>query len=131
MDPIQSFQIPVEIFIIFIEEERTLFCTMDIADRMNQRFKLGISKQSVQKTLKGLTETGRLIMETREKPGMKVKANYYRINPKIPELPYRNIIRAQHITRSIMQHLPVVQFEEPSKNGEVVKKDATTADEKE
>jgi len=121
MAPLQSFQIPIEIYIIFIEQEDGLFCALDIEKEMNERFNLGISKQSVHKTLKGLTETERLIMESREKPGLKVKANYYRINPA-KALPVKNIIKRQYIQREIINTIPIIEFE-PSKNGQPVTED--------
>lgn len=129
MGPLQSFQIPVEIFVIFLENEKILYCSKDMADEMNNRFNLGLSKQSVHKILKGLTDTDRLIMQTMKKPGMNVEANYYQLNPAIPKFPYKNLVKRQSLTRNILDSLPPLQFIS-SKNGSEIK-ETVENDEKE
>lgn len=84
--PLQSFELPIEIFLIFLKNELEYLCERDIQKIVKAELKIELSHQRIYQILKGLTESGKLISEKKENQGKSPKpVFYYRLNLKLAE----------------------------------------------
>jgi len=100
MTPIQSFQIPVEIFVVFLENEKSEYCASQIRDLLNEKWKLSLYTQRVNQILTGLNDTGRLLRETRPRGnGHNSMTHFYRLNLKIAGLNGNSVGKLKQVER--------------------------------
>jgi len=125
MAPIQSYEIPVEIFIIFLENDQYYFSVRNIVDTIDDKFKETVQPERVRQICEGLTQRKRLVKEKMKVEGTNVPTNHYRIN-HVPDVPSDNIIASNQITVSILREMKPIEM---LTNGEV-KKEVKKEDDK-
>lgn len=119
MIPLPSYQIPVEIFIYFLENDKTLYSVRDIVDMMKEKFTIEMQSQRIREILKGFVKRDRMLEKPMSRNGTSKPIQYFGLNPNIPEVPENNIISQHKTTLEILKHMKPIEF----MNGNKTKKE--------
>lgn len=100
MMPIQTFQVPVEVYIVLLQNENDSFCASQIRDILNEKLNLGLYNQRVNQILKGLYSTGRLKREQKPRGhGSNALTYFYQVNVEIEGLNGNKVAKVKVIER--------------------------------
>jgi len=115
MAPIQALEIPVEVFIIFLENDRYYFSVRNLVDTLNKKFNETIQAARVRQICEALTARQRIVKKQLTPEGTTKPTNHYSINHDIPEISSDNIIK-KHATA--LEILKTMQPLEMLQNGQ-------------